>query len=75
MRSILNLQYRLDLAVESQRPHTKELAFAILSAEDLVARWSLVAQRCGRRWTAAQAKRREIALREALSSSREEVRA
>ena len=70
LKSILNLRFTLGLARKSARPHTLDVARAIIVAEDLHARWESVAIRCGRAWTAAQARRIDRNLRNALAAAK-----
>jgi hypothetical protein len=70
MQSVLNLRFTLGLVRGSARPHTLDVAKAIVVAEDLHARWESVASRCGRAWTAAQARRIDRELRRALAASK-----
>jgi hypothetical protein len=70
MQSVLNLRFTLGIARGTARPRPLRLTKAIIVAEDLHARWEEVADRCGRAWTASQARKHERELRHAMAAAK-----
>ncbi len=69
--SEMNLSTTIRAARNTQRPWTRELATAIVVAEDRLSRVAINSENCGRAWTLAKIRQAERRIKQAIRRAKE----